>query len=92
MIIELLNLKTYEKYVVKLEGWLQVSVHMGDITDEKVEAITNAANSYLRVSFILFSFLQHGGGLAGAIVKKCGYIVQQESDKIIRENKEIYEG
>lgn len=35
---------------------------MGDITEDKVEAITNAANSYL----------SHGGGLAGIIAKKGG--------------------
>ncbi len=44
----------------------------GDITDRKVDAIVNAANSYLR----------HGGGVAGAIVRKGGTIIQQESNKI----------
>jgi len=44
----------------------------GDITGRDVDAIVNAANS----------FLQHGGGVAGAIVKKGGYIIQEESDKI----------
>jgi O-acetyl-ADP-ribose deacetylase (regulator of RNase III) len=44
----------------------------GDITGRDVDAIVNAANSYL----------QHGGGVAGAIVKKGGYIIQEESDKI----------
>jgi O-acetyl-ADP-ribose deacetylase (regulator of RNase III) len=43
-----------------------------DITDRKVDAIVNAANSYLR----------HGGGVAGAIVRKGGTIIQQESNKI----------
>jgi O-acetyl-ADP-ribose deacetylase (regulator of RNase III) len=44
----------------------------GDITGRDVEAIVNAANSYL----------QHGGGVAGAIVRKGGQIIQEESDKI----------
>lgn len=44
----------------------------GDITERKVDAIVNAANSYLR----------HGGGVAAAIVRKGGAIIQQESNKI----------
>ena len=44
----------------------------GDITERKVDAIVNAANSHL----------QHGGGVAGAIVRKGGQIIQEESDKI----------
>ncbi len=45
---------------------------VGDITERDVDAIVNAANSYLK----------HGGGVAGAIVKKGGQIIQDESDKI----------
>jgi O-acetyl-ADP-ribose deacetylase (regulator of RNase III) len=44
----------------------------GDITERDVDAIVNAANSYL----------QHGGGVAGAIVRKGGNVIQEESDKI----------
>jgi len=44
----------------------------GDITERDVEVIVNAANSYLK----------HGGGVAGAIVKKGGHIIQEESDRI----------
>jgi O-acetyl-ADP-ribose deacetylase len=44
----------------------------GDITERGVDAIVNAANSYL----------QHGGGVAGAIVRKGGQIIQDESNKI----------
>ena len=45
----------------------------GDITERNVDAIVNAANSYLK----------HGGGVAAAIVRKGGRIIQEESDKII---------
>ena len=44
----------------------------GDITERNVDAIVNPANSYL----------QHGGGVAGAIVRKGGNTIQEESNKI----------
>lgn len=44
----------------------------GDITERDVDVIVNAANSHL----------QHGGGVAGAIVRKGGQVIQEESDKI----------
>ena len=44
----------------------------GDITEMEIEAIVNAANSYLK----------HGGGVAGVIVRKGGRIIQEESDEI----------
>jgi O-acetyl-ADP-ribose deacetylase (regulator of RNase III) len=43
-----------------------------DLTERDVDAIVNAANSRL----------QHGGGVAGAIVRKGGRIIQDESNKI----------
>jgi len=42
----------------------------GDLTIEQVDAIVNAANNRL----------QHGGGVAGAIRRAGGRIIQQESD------------
>jgi len=43
-----------------------------DLTERDVDAIVNAANSHL----------QHGGGVAGAIARKGGRTIQEESDRI----------
>jgi O-acetyl-ADP-ribose deacetylase (regulator of RNase III) len=45
--------------------------YKSDITLVDVEAIVNPANNYLI----------HGGGLAAAIVRRGGQIIQQESKK-----------
>ena len=50
---------------------VKVQVVQGDITLENVDAIVNAANS----------MLQHGGGIAGAIVRRGGRIIQEESNR-----------
>jgi O-acetyl-ADP-ribose deacetylase (regulator of RNase III) len=49
-----------------------LSLRHGDITDEAVDAIVNAANSGLA----------HGGGVAGAIVRTGGWEIQDESDRV----------
>ncbi|MBN2085303.1 MAG: macro domain-containing protein [Anaerolineales bacterium] len=51
----------------------------GDITAEYVDAIVNAANSRL----------QHGGGIAGAIVRRGGSAIQEESDAWVRAHGEV---
>jgi O-acetyl-ADP-ribose deacetylase (regulator of RNase III) len=49
-----------------------IEIKRADITREPVDAIVNAANSRL----------QHGGGVAGAIVRRGGASIQHESDRI----------
>ncbi len=53
-------------------GRVLIELVKDDITELNTDAIVNAANSKL----------QHGGGVAGAIVRKGGYVIQRESDKL----------
>lgn len=48
----------------------------GDLVAETTEAIVNAANAHL----------QHGSGVAGAILRRGGLVIQQESDAWVREH------
>ena len=58
-----------------LNNEVNLSLYQGDITDERVDAIVNAANDWL----------QHGGGVAAAIVRKGGRQIQDESNWITRQ-------
>lgn len=49
-----------------------VDVRQADITTLEVDAIANAANAQLK----------HGGGVAGAIVRAGGRVIQDESDAV----------
>ena len=49
-----------------------MKLHYGPVTELEVDAIVNAANTQLR----------HGGGVAAAIVREGGRIIQEESDRI----------
>jgi O-acetyl-ADP-ribose deacetylase len=48
----------------------------GDITAETTDAIVNAANAYL----------QHGAGVAGAILRRGGPAIQRESDAWVKKH------
>ena len=54
----------------------EIEIVQGDITQEKVDAIVNAANSRLI----------HGGGVAAAIARKGGPIIQEESNTWVRKH------
>ena len=66
--------------VVILESTLakgrKLQIAQGDLTEESVDAIVNAANSHL----------QHGGGVAGAILRKGGMRIQEESHTWVSEH------
>ncbi|NUQ02196.1 MAG: macro domain-containing protein [Armatimonadetes bacterium] len=61
---------------------VRLAVHDGDLTTETVDAIVNAANSHLA----------HGGGVAGAIVRRGGQAIQDESDAWVREHGPVPTG
>ncbi|MGQ9584882.1 MAG: macro domain-containing protein [Anaerolineae bacterium] len=54
----------------------------GDLTQERVDAIVNAANSGLA----------HGGGVAGAIVRSGGHEIQEESRRWVQEHGPVPTG
>ncbi len=60
----------------KLRGGMLLQLVEGDLTEEAVDAIVNAANSRL----------QHGGGVAGAISCRGGPQIQAESDVWVRQH------
>jgi O-acetyl-ADP-ribose deacetylase (regulator of RNase III) len=59
---------------IKLKGGQRLQIVRGDLTQEAVDAIVNAANAQL----------QHGGGVAGAISRRGGPQIQEESDEWVR--------
>lgn len=60
----------------RLNTGQRLQVVQGDLTVEQVDAIVNAANRYLN----------HGGGVAGAIVRRGGASIQEESNEWIRQH------
>ncbi len=71
-----------ELFVCEVQPGKRIVVVHGDLTREAVDVIVNAANRYLA----------HGGGVAGAIVRRGGYVIQQESDAWVREHGPLATG
>ena len=63
-------------------GGTLIRVVQGDLTQEPVDAIVNAANEGLA----------HGGGVAGAIVRAGGREIQRESDAWVRQHGRVPTG
>ncbi|KUK83466.1 MAG: Appr-1-p processing domain protein [Petrotoga mobilis] len=61
---------------------VEIKLVSGDITIEETDAIVNAANSQL----------QHGGGVAGAILRKGGPDIQKESNEYIKKYGKVETG
>lgn len=61
-------------FTINLDGGRRLELVHGDLTEEAVDAIVNAANKHLA----------HGAGVAGAIVRRGGSVIQDESDAWIR--------
>lgn len=64
---------------VALSSRAEVRSLTGDLTLAETDAIVNAANKHLR----------HGAGVAGAIVRRGGAVIQEESDEWVRVNGPI---
>jgi putative ATPase len=60
----------------------EIELLRGDITEMATDAIVNAANEHLA----------HGAGVAGAIVRKGGRIIQEESNAWVRTHGRVPTG
>jgi O-acetyl-ADP-ribose deacetylase (regulator of RNase III) len=61
---------------VELDAGRHLQLVQGDITEEHVEAIVNAANAHL----------QHGGGVAKVIALKGGHQIQRQSNAWVKQH------
>jgi O-acetyl-ADP-ribose deacetylase len=66
----------------RLPAGQTICVVQGDLTEEPVDAIVNAANERLA----------HGGGVAGAIVRRGGREIQEQSDRWVAKHGPVSTG
>jgi O-acetyl-ADP-ribose deacetylase (regulator of RNase III) len=59
---------------IRITPTTELEIRHGDLTQEYVDAIVNAANSHLA----------HGGGVAAAIIQAGGWVIQEESDEWVK--------
>ena len=71
-----------ETFAHRAVGTGRMFVVQGDLTRQQVEGIVNAANEHLA----------HGGGVAAAIVRTGGRVIQEESDHWVRDHGPIGPG
>ncbi len=63
-------------------GTGRIFVVQGDLARQRVDAVVNAANEHLA----------HGGGVAAAIVRTGGRVIQEESDQWVRDHGSVSPG
>eukprot|EP00347_Sterkiella_histriomuscorum_P004706 403359420 len=71
-----------ERYQVKVAGEIEIYLTYGNILDQQVDAIVNAANESL----------SHGAGLAYELCQKAGPVVQEQCDQFVRNNGKVTPG
>lgn len=75
-------MRSFQLSLISSPGKVRLSVHKGDITNEQVDVIVNAANREL----------DHSGGVAMAILNKGGRAVKEESQAIKKKRGMLKDG